>query len=147
MTFDEMIGQPEQFSLSRRPLLTLGEIDEEEKATPEAVTYHGQRAKENKFGDSGDSFISKLLASKYGQDSFPSPTAASLRGNKPYQAGAEQEDGEGEEIAEGYGPRDPSTTYKPGWGGKPKTQKPKRKTAGGQIKRDPSVGRKPGWGR
>jgi hypothetical protein len=94
-TFDEMIGLPAESTLGRRPLYTLGEVEETEvdeaeepKATSNAVTYHGQRAKENKFGDSGDSFISKLLASKYGADEVPSPTAAALRGDKPYQAGA-----------------------------------------------------------
>jgi hypothetical protein len=98
-TFDEMIGLPAEFQLGRRPLLTLGEVEEtdegseveeaeEPKATTAATTYHGQRAKENTFGDSGDSFISKLLASKYGADDVPSPTAAALRGDKPYQAGA-----------------------------------------------------------
>ena len=94
-TFDEMIGLPAESTLGRRPLYTLGEVEETEvdeaeepKATSNAVTYHGQRAKENKFGDSGDSFISKLLASKYGADDVPSPTAAALRGDKPYQAGA-----------------------------------------------------------
>jgi len=94
-TFDEMIGLPAESTLGRRPLYTLGEVEETEvdeaeepKATSNAVTYHGQRAKENKFGDSGDSFISKLLASKFGADEVPSPTAAALRGDKPYQAGA-----------------------------------------------------------
>jgi hypothetical protein len=89
-SFDEMIGLPAESTLGRRPLYTLGEVEEAEgpKATSNAVTYHGQRAKENKFGDSGDSFISKLLASKYGSDDVPSPKAASLRGDKPYQAGA-----------------------------------------------------------
>ena len=110
-SFDEMIGLPAEFQLGRRPLLTLGETEVEEttettedesaegneveegeandvKATSAATTYHGQRAKENKFGNSGDSFISKLLAAKYGADEAPSSTAAALRGDKPYQAGA-----------------------------------------------------------
>lgn len=92
-SFDEMIGLPAEFQLGRRPLRSLGEVEEveeaeEPKATTAATTYHGQRAKENKFGNSGDSFISKLLASKFGYDEVPSPTAAALRGDKPYQAGA-----------------------------------------------------------
>jgi hypothetical protein len=91
--FDEMIGLPEQIQLGRRPLITLGEtegevedMDEEEKSTPEAVTYHGQRAKENKFGDSGDSFISKLLSSKYGEGIGQATDTAANRSKKPYQS-------------------------------------------------------------
>lgn len=85
--FDEMIGLDAEVQLTRRPLASLGQVDEEQDDEIEEAEgdepAHGQRAPENDMGDPNDSFINKLLASKFGHDVQHAPDGAAKRTSKP----------------------------------------------------------------